>query len=152
MKRISLIFILLLFSCNGQESKTKMKKENTIIIKDQDSFVFALKDNAYTVNFAAKSIVPKSDDIYFENNFLVIKKTSEDDNPHNLLTYRYYFTLASNTIQLNKIDFSKETYVEQDDICKLSYTYIPINDPAFSLTRSIHLQKKIWLHILGNWI
>lgn len=93
---------------------------------------FSLRNNNYTVNFATKSIVPKSDDVYFENNSLIVQKTSEDDNPHNLLIYRYYFTSASNTIQLSKIDFSKETYVEQDDICKLSYTYLPTNGSALS--------------------
>ncbi|MBP2615890.1 tetratricopeptide repeat protein [Chryseobacterium jejuense] len=108
-----------------------LQKENSII-KDKTNFTFSLKDNNYTVNFETKSIVPKSDDVYFENNSLIVKKTSEDDNPHNLLTYKYYFTSGSNTVQLNKIDFSKETYVEQDDICKLSYTYIPLNGPAFS--------------------
>lgn len=122
---------------NTSEQTIKIDLSTIKIIRNSKSntknnIKFSLKDTNYTVNFAAKSIIPKSDDIYFENNFLVIKKTSEDDNPHNLLTYKYYFTSVSNTIQLNKIDFSKETYVEQDDICKLSYTYTPINDPAFS--------------------
>jgi len=93
---------------------------------------FSLKDYNYTINFTTKSIVPKTDDVYFENSFLVIKKTAEENTPHNLLTYKYYFISTSNTVQLSKINFSKETYVEHDDICKLSYTYLPNNDSTFS--------------------
>lgn len=132
MKTLSLLFAFVLLSCNGQESKMENRKENGLIIKDKNNFTFSLQDNNYTVNFATKSIIPKSDDVYFENNSLIVKKTSEEDNPHNILIYRYYFTSASNTIQLNKIDFSKETYVEQEDICKLSYTYLPTNGSALS--------------------
>ncbi|MDH5034376.1 tetratricopeptide repeat protein [Chryseobacterium cucumeris] len=122
---------------NKSDQTVKIDLSTLKIIKSSNNntnsnIAFSLKDYNYTINFTTKSIVPKTDDVYFENNFLVIKKTAEENTPHNLLTYKYYFVSASNTVQLSKINFSKETYVEQDDICKLSYTYLPNNDSTFS--------------------
>lgn len=47
MKNISLIFILALFSCNGQESKTKMKKENTMDSKETEIIESYFKNNKF---------------------------------------------------------------------------------------------------------
>ncbi|MEN4761842.1 tetratricopeptide repeat protein [Chryseobacterium sp. C39-AII1] len=94
--------------------------------KQSSNIDFSFDQKDFNINFKEQKITPKSEYIYFENNLLVVKKTFEDNNPHNIINYKFYFDFY-NQIKIDKIEFSKNTYVEQNNICKIYYTYLPKN-------------------------
>lgn len=53
-------------------------------------------------------------------------------NPHDFCNYKYYFKDFKNNAILEKVEFKWETYVENKDICKPNYTYIPKDKIYFS--------------------
>lgn len=112
----------------GTEKTNKNHNQNsTIHFQDTND------NQSYIINLNTNSITPKSENIYFENDFLVIKKTFEDTNPHDIINYSFYFKPIQNEINLDRIEFTKETYVEGDDLCNLSYTYLLKNNISFTV-------------------
>ncbi|WP_294322971.1 hypothetical protein [uncultured Chryseobacterium sp.] len=104
------------------------------IIKEDNSIInFSFDNNKYIADFTAKSVSPKSSKVYFNNNFLILQRTFTDNNPHTNLEYKFYIKYIQNKINVNKIEFLKETYVEYDDLCKISYTYLPKRNFLFPL-------------------
>ena len=91
--------------------------------------------------------------IFLDKKSLIIQKEFENNNPHDFINYKYYFSEFNNSLILEKVEFKRETYVESDDLCKLSYTYLP-DDKIYlsqvdffamkflqSLTRNINLNE-----------
>ncbi|MBO6184349.1 MAG: tetratricopeptide repeat protein [Chryseobacterium sp.] len=89
---------------------------------------FEINFNQNTIN----SLKNSNNEIYFESNSLIVKKEIEENNPHDFISYKYYFQNSNNSIVLSKIDFKKETYVKNDDLCNLSYVYLPNKKIHFS--------------------
>lgn len=131
------------------------KKVGHIISLDLNSD--GTKEN-FEINFDQKTINSfknLNNEIYFENNILIVQKEIEENNPHDFISYKYYFQNSNNSIILSKIDFKKETYVENDDLCNLNYVYHPNKTIHFSevdffdqnflrsLTRDISLNQAI---------
>lgn len=85
-----------------------------------------------SVDFNTKIIKPSTDNIFFENNSLIVQKEIEENNPHDFINYKYYFHSTNNSVILDKIEFKREAYVEYVDICKFSYTYFPSETIHFS--------------------
>lgn len=112
----------------GTEKINKNHNQNSTI-----HFQNTNDNQSYIINLHTNSITPKSENIYFENDFLVIKKTFEDTNPHDIINYNFYFKPIQNEINLDRIEFTKETYVEGDDLCNLSYTYLLKNNISFTV-------------------
>lgn len=92
------------------------------------------KDNI-EVNFKSKNIDVSENlkkTIFFANEALVIQKEFEDNNPHDIKNYKYFFKDFNNSIILEKIEFKRETYAEQLDLCKINFTYFPNKTIYFS--------------------
>lgn len=89
---------------------------------------FEINFNQNTIN----SFKNPNNKIYFESNSLIVKKEIEENNPHDFISYKYYFQNSNNSIVLSKVDFKKETYIENDDLCNLSYVYLPNKTIHFS--------------------
>ncbi|MBV6878684.1 hypothetical protein NG800_002230 [Epilithonimonas ginsengisoli] len=79
-------------------------------------------------------------EIFLDKKSLIIQKQLEDNNPHDLINYKYYFNELNNSVILEKVEFKKETYVENYDICKLNYTYLPKDNIYFSQVDFFNLQ------------
>jgi len=104
------------------------------ILKENSSIIdFSFGNSKYIVDFKTGSVIPKSDKVYFNNNYLILHSIFIDNNPHTNIEYKFYIKYAQDKINLSKIEFLKETYVEYDDLCKLSYTYIPNRNASFQL-------------------
>ncbi|MDR2238599.1 MAG: hypothetical protein LBE92_20915 [Chryseobacterium sp.] len=115
------------------------------------------KEN-FEINFdlnTINSIKNLNNEIYFENNRLIIQKEIDENNPHDFINYKYYFHNTNNSVILDKVEFKRETYVENVDMCKFGYTYfsnetIPFSKVDFfnrkflqSLIRDISLNQAI---------
>ncbi|WP_333852042.1 tetratricopeptide repeat protein [Epilithonimonas sp.] len=112
----------------------KLQKQNIVenskevahkIVVDLDSD--GKKENI-EVNFKKKSIDVSENlkkEIFFSNEALVIQKEFEDNNPHDISNYKYFFKEFNNSIILEKVEFKRETYAEQVDLCHINFTYFP---------------------------
>lgn len=97
--------------------------QNVFLDLDSDGH----KEN-FEVNFNDGTIKGNKNlerEIFLDKKSLIIQKEFEDNNPHDFLNYKYYFSEFNNSLILEKVDFKRETYVENDDLCELSYTYLP---------------------------
>ena len=71
-------------------------------------------------------------EIFIDKKMLIIQKEIQENNPHDFFNYKYYFKDFKNNVILEKVEFKWETYVENKDICKLNYSYIPKDKIYFS--------------------
>lgn len=92
------------------------------------------KEN-FEVNFNDETIKGNKNlekEIFLDKKSLIIQKEFVDNNPHDFTTYKYYFSEFNNSVILDKLEFKRETYVENYDICNLNYTFLPNNKIYFS--------------------
>lgn len=102
---------------------SKITTQNITLDLDSDGH----KEN-FVVNFNDGTIKGNKNserEIFFDKKSLIIQKEFEDNNPHDLINYKYYFNELNNSVILEKVEFKKETSVENVDLCKLNYTYFP---------------------------
>lgn len=93
------------------------------------------KDEVFEVDFNKKKVIGTSTvyhELGFEGSYFIIKKKIEEKTPHDIQHYKYYFQDSTTGILLNKIEFNREVYVENTDLCNVNYTYIPIKKTFIS--------------------